>query len=771
MRNLLFYVTFLCVTPMMGQNLKNFSIVFDYNDFLLEESDSMCYITSPKYQLTLDEDTLSPALPFIDMNILIGEGEEVQSISYSRNDTLVHNNVVIVPTPSAEPTNTLLTPQLGTRDITYTDTIYPQENVQIGGTFVMDGYRVFGLRVSPFIYHTDNRHLFFIDTLNIQLNLTQRNVARKNPMRAMTETEGGNNMKDIIANLVINPDELTALYGGSLSPTGDSLMVAALPTYDYIIVTNDSLKPHFQALADWKRTKGLQTKILTIEEIVQTYTGSTIQQKIKNALYDYYNGTYHGLKYVLLGGDIDIVPAQGCYATSSGHTETNMPTDLYYTSFQTMDWNTNGNTYYGEIEDSVVLGQDIFLSRVPVSNIQETNAFVKRLILYEKGTNTMTGCRLLMCGNKLGTYFNENGHVRSDAQIYGQYLYTNYIEPYWNHTRKLLYDTMTNFYGGNSYDFTAQNLQTELSQGYPFVFVDTHGSNTTWGMETEPHYKSTDALSLVNALSTEMDGCGTTHIITSACLTNAFDYTNTCLSEAFIRNPNSGVLTYTGCSRYGWFYKQAKIMGPSNQYNAQFFKTLFTHPTKRYGEIVAAMKAHFYTRSNTNSTYRWLLFGINPIGDPEMPIFTSLPKNFLNVTKSYQNGVLLITTGVENCTICVTSKDDSGMDFFNVVPDTSSTSFYLPTNTYNICITCPGYIPYIETFSNEAYIQNEVFDGDATIISDDIHIGKNITPLKPEGPVTIERGHTTIEHTTGVTIHDSFEVKTGATLLIEKNDD
>ena len=46
------------------------------------------------------------------------------------------------------------------------------------------------------------------------------------------------------------------------------------------------MKEKFRILADWKTKKGIPAIIETVEEISTTYTGSDIQEKIRNYLVD-----------------------------------------------------------------------------------------------------------------------------------------------------------------------------------------------------------------------------------------------------------------------------------------------------------------------------------------------------------------------------------------------------------------------------------------------------------------------------------------------------
>ena len=51
---------------------------------------------------------------------------------------------------------------------------------------------------------------------------------------------------------------------------------------DYVIITSEELKDSFRPLIEWKITKGLYSKIFTVQEIASKYDGESIQLKIKN---------------------------------------------------------------------------------------------------------------------------------------------------------------------------------------------------------------------------------------------------------------------------------------------------------------------------------------------------------------------------------------------------------------------------------------------------------------------------------------------------------
>lgn len=75
--------------------------------------------------------------------------------------------------------------------------------------------------------------------------------------------------------------------------------------------------------------------------------------------------------------------------------------------------------------------------------------------------------------------------------------------------------------------------------------------------------------------------------------------------------------------------------------------------------------------------------------------------------------------------------------------------------------------PYIcSILQDTAYIQNETFVSDTTIVASYIEAGYNVTTSKPQGAVVIQSGKTTLKGSGGVTLKNSFTVNVGASLEI-----
>ncbi len=486
--------------------------------------------------------------------------------------------------------------------------------------------------------------------------------------------------------------------------------------------------------------------------------------------FSYYN---NGLEFALLAGDTEIVPAQICYLPSEmtiSDDTTDTPADLYYACLDSVNycfsWDANGNNVYGELNDNVDLNPEFIITRSSVSNLAEAAIFVNRIIEYESSPK-LDGWvnKMLSCGKLMYGYVTKNNKLISDSQDQGEYVYENGVQPYWYGTFFELFDTFSSHPDGADYNATGDHFQTEFEKGYTFIDEYSHGWANKWGwLEDWTLYKLDKASSLVNS--------GYSIITTAACYTNAFDkistdfpnetdYYTTCLSESFMRNPNSGILAYFGSSREG-------KSTTSYYFNEKFYEYLLSGNDKQFGRAAMESKNYYvdFVLTSIYNNYRWLIMTLNPLGDPEMSIYTQTPQTFNNVSISFSNGSLSVSTGINDCTICISSAADFGDSYYKIFSNANGASLNDVSEDCYLCITKQGYIPYIARVGNSVFLQNEDIVRNLSIFSSNTYVGSNVNSSITQGLVTIHKGKVTNKSAGSITIQNDFEVKSGAELEI-----
>ena len=742
-----------------ANDIKVINLSYSPSEFSIKDKNGVISIHPNTHSFILKSDIMDPALPYIGINILIDNNADYLSHKITSHEVLISDNNVLSQNPLPVPTNSSLV-QSGENEneIIYRQNEYPAENVEYSGSHIIGGNKILCFSVCPFRYDVSRRQLFLKTQISLNISLLKTNK----------EAHSIQN-QELVRDIVYNKEDLKPqerLLNKSLS--------GELP-YEYLIVTRDSLKKTFQSLADWKTLKGVPTKVITVDSIYANSTEVRPQLQIKKALMDYYEDSNHALKYVLLAGDNEIVPAENCRVTNTFFrddmlvTEShNVPADIFYSSFKTLDWDRNGNGFSGETTDNVDISHDIITTRLSACSVIDAQNQVNRILDYERNPKVSDWeDNILMCGTTLNeAHYHYPEGLMSDTHYKTEKVYEKYVQNNWTTAQKyMFYDTGTSFDGGDLYHFRVENLQEQFSRGYLFVYLVAHGEPDFWKMEWRndltPHlqlYYTSNALSVYNPHKSI--------IVTSACHTNGFSELPTCLSEGFMRNPNAGIIGYYGSSHYGWCYNDSINENPSDSFNGKMVERLLKSRKHQIGRAVYESKSAFLNNCSSNNSLRWLLFSQNALCDPEMPVYLSDPQSFGNVSITFSNNTLNVATGVSGCRICVMSKNDGGVNYYEVVDSTNNESFSIGSDTYSICITKTGYIPYVAIVGNPVYIQNENISSDILINSNQTLIGYDVTTAKAPGDVLVSKGKTTIINNGSVTITKGFEVKDGATFEI-----
>jgi len=714
----------------------NYNLKFNQEEFSFLETEMGVQILCESTSYYFLEDATLPALPYKAIYILIPENTDIKNVSISIKSEEIRQDIYLMKNPVAVPVSENSNNShsyLGN----YSKDTYPDKNLNFKTVAKLQGFYMAAFTVSPFIYHAHKQTLELITEMDISFDQTTAKPNYSGVRRY--------DMEEVIRSLVINPDEVDTLY-----PQIKTLP-ARSTTHDveYLIITSEDLKESFAPLKAWKTRKGVKTEIITTEYIYSNYAGNTDKIKIKRCLEDYYEN--RNLKWALLGGDNIVVPVQMCYVRNQSGSRTDFtPCDLFYACFDgAFDWDANGNGIIGEVDDNVDLIPEIYISRLPVRDSDQVTAFVNKLLKYETNPATSNYVKKMLLA---GVHIDNTWGGQSDAHRRSEYMYEQYIAPFWNGVKYRFYDTGTDF----PYDLTSSNLQTQLGNGYHFFHMASHGSINTWTISAGDGYSASDASALQNE--------NASIILTIACHTNAFDNdTILCLSEAFIQNPMGAGVAYWGSSRYGWNYSLPTLnFGSSLRCNAEFYFRLFNSvpnsDSYKFAAITSATKQHFFTESVGYGTMRWLQFSLNAIGCAEMPIYTEDPLQFTNVVISQNGSSITVNANTAGCTIAISSIDD-GQSYFEVVKNVSSHTFTNVDVPSYITITKHNYIPYLGDFctpSNMGVQEN---------------ISQNTTwsiPRRVTGAVTIQSGATlTITSTVKCDDVASFTIQPGGKLIID----
>ena len=662
---------------------RDFERKYNLSDYTIADSLGVVRITCNHHDYCRSGDLTYPNFPYTPLRVLIPNDSTRLQYRVDFDKVLISSNVRVEANTPCVTTNG--ESEVGNLYAT-TSVISP---VYDGGVVPFNEYKYMYLKITPFLYDQDTGSLYFVS--NVKINFPGLTASQNNqPAQELSENQ------EYIAEIVDNAQDIVKFY-----PIYDNSNVINDPV-DYLIITNKYLEDSFLALRSWKRMKGYNTHIVTIEDIHNTFPCNDVQESIR-ACISFYK-SHNGVKFVLLGGDDSVVPVRMCEILTydkSGQT----PADIYYSCF---DYDFKKN------DEGVILGKDpalvsfnpkVYLSRLPFRTKKEVENFTKKLIGYERYINNLAGTnRLLMAGVL------ESNTLSDQAYRVNKKIYDDYIAPLWNGEVYYLCNSYTYLPNNMSYPLNADNLKNEIDYGYNLIHECSHGTEDSWVLRNG-NYSLTHASAQKNIFSSV--------IVTNACSTNAFDK-DECLSKSLINNENGGAIAYFGSSREG-YYQGDFIMeiSLSLKYDAYFFKKLFEGMLKLqntsqnanrnkykncFGVVSTEAKRLMAEESKENNKNRYLQFSINLIGDPEMEIHTDNIRYFGNakmgVTSSgpelyfdtFNGPPVLIDAKEEGCKIVLIDSEGS----IHVKENTRTASFTgLKSGSWYVGIFKNNFRPYI----------------------------------------------------------------------------
>jgi hypothetical protein len=449
------------------------------------------------------------------------------------------------------------------------------------------------------------------------------------------------------------------------------------PPVNMVIITDDvrvdgssisGMTDVFEDLAEWKTSKGIPAVVKTLTWIDTTYSGVDRPEKIRNFVKD--AAEKWGTQYVLLGGDLEIVPTRflgGLGIDPHISLRPDPPGDMYYAELDD-NWNQDGNAYFGENELDVSTAAllDLWIGRLPVRDADEAEEVMEKISVYERrpdytspAPDTAYYRDVLLAAGPVNGWCSAAGGGDNGVRLAQDIAESLDVA---NMDILRMYPILpdTAFYcaqaGADVRCFASmldtvmagedpeealilENLEASLNSGMGYVFHAEHSTRDKLGLLSKEAIKELADCTEHNCDEVWEDSCKTalreflndtypswaddltkevvddldngpaySVVVSLGCSTNMFDLD--CVGEHFIRNPDGGAVAYFGKSSgsglSGWPV-------PRN-----FFGQIFQDDVHCAG-MAAALSTNLETES-TKAGITWRL-----LGDPEMPLWTKAP--------------------------------------------------------------------------------------------------------------------------------------------------
>jgi len=690
----------------------NEQINIDLNKIMVEPNGEFVDIIYPGTQSM--EEVGAPRLPVITQSFVIPVDAEVTEVKINAvSKQKIPRSFYIYPAQQPVPTSLNYIPQNFRQDgaLYASATPFPSDKVKIVFDGFDHGYHIVTIAVYPFEYIPQSREVY---ACNISFSLTYSANVAQNGIKAKTmkQTEReSQQIKNHIRSIVKNAKDVELFVPatkiirmsknvhpqqtGLRSTQAISVMDTIIP--QYLIITNEALKPEFQRLANWKIKKGIPTVISTTEYILANYPGSDIPDKIRNYIIECCEKWNKTNLYVLLGGDYEIIPTK---KYQSSDYDKDVVIDLYFATTDG-DWIMKKGQRYDTLNYTVKSIQGRASVKTPV----EANIFVNKVINYEKAkvdnkvyyNNVLVNDAFMIKSSYLYSQskYSLQNMISYPAQMNLHYLFDDYncadnTGRYKYYSTPSAWSTSGPCISGDQ-ELNRQNVLLALNRppganSFHIIYAMDHGhvySHGTSSIDKSESIFREDVANLVNGNHTQI-------FVSSSCETAQFD--KDCFAESYMNNPNGGAVAYIGNADNGW---------TSETYQFKNFIDAINKKTTPYsiGYLFRQIQTLSSSGSYQGSNRKMLL-----LGDPTMEVWTDTPKEFnagavlSTSTVSGHTGVSVTINnlaGGDIATICIQKGEEAYMVDDNI--DGNGTYVYDVTShtsdSIHVTITAHNYVP------------------------------------------------------------------------------
>lgn len=446
---------------------------------------------------------------------------------------------------------------------------------------------------------------------------------------------------------------------------------------DYLIITPEEFVDALIPLAIWKQERGITSAICTIETILNSFDGINKADVIRNGISYFYN-TYN-VSWVLLGGNKAYIPVNLIKITDLQDPIFNfIASDLYYANLDSNFWRPNQNDVwnsYPEINSEDVeqaninffqimkpnsftgWEPEVSIGRFPASSLTEIQKYVDQQINYESNPPLGSWMNQALFAGGYITFQEDrnNDNVSSysnserpeyDSNEFNNFLNKTILPPNWNST--ILAETSGIHPTQFNYDLSLnrENLVQIINDGVGIANVGIHGFDAQYlirllfnsdldGDDIQDIGIDTTSNRITLAYDSPLDSSNRQGLyFIESCTIGEFYHNSQSLSETLLRQSAIGVIAASGVSNANldWDAENSDDPGGLNQgLSIRFWHQMFTENNSQPGKALDRAKIEYmnsfdgtYFKPGDND-YRALL-QYNLLGDPEVPIWKSIPE-------------------------------------------------------------------------------------------------------------------------------------------------
>lgn len=566
-----------------------------------------------------------PVLPVIPAQFIIPAGKTISSINIQRNKQIILPGKHFIEFGKASiPLISDVTPNksLPKYNIYDNNDAFPLIEGSLANIQSKRGVKIAFVNINPVQYLPKSGIVVVYTELLLQVNLKDDKTNRKSSLSVKV-----NNL-DPLKLGIENPEALQTYQTSIKSSVKLKSKICTLndSSISYVIITSQSFRDAntdytVLDLVEHRRAMGFTAKVVTVEEIYSVYPGTDEAEQIRNFIIDAYINW--NTEYVVLGGDVDIIPYRNLYNDS-----TFIPSDLY---FQCLDgsFNDDGDLYWGEPNDGpdgsdVDLMSEVSVGRISAETPQEMANSIFKTITYEtmEQPNSFFNHSCILA-EKLGSQFGP-----------GEFSYaTPYMEEIRLGSTTCGYSTKgfnscSSFVSDTLYDnsrFSWRGIDLIACINSDNISIINHLGNAGKKNIMKLSSRSIDKLTNSNPIFAYSQGCYSGY------------FPENCMAEYMTTSTRNGMFAVVFNSVNGYVcYNESRetLDGPSQRFNRQFWDAFFSEKIFYIGDINADSHEDNIWCVDFEQI-RYCMYETNLFGDPATMLRGQVEGSFLFCNDQY----------------------------------------------------------------------------------------------------------------------------------------
>jgi len=536
-----------------------------------------------------------PLLPEVPVTVLIPYGYEVSDITVDSGDwELLDSGVNVV---CAKAQVALVSEDFVSDSVSYDgDVISFEETLDESGLFSVvglysqRGYDLLYLNIYPVSFDESTGSVWWTDSLSLSVDIEF--TGKSNALfRGLSSDES------LVLSRVSNPSAMSS-YASLPSPLAEE------DQYDMLILTRSDLMEGFVPLKQAHEARGLSVEIHGLDEI-RLLENQVSAEDVRDFIRKEYSRG--GIEYVLIGGDVDVVPAAMLWVRAQPGEDDIMPSDVYYAGLDGT-FNADGDELWGEPRDGgdlsdVDLLAEVYVGRAPVGNMEEVNNFVGKTVAFLDGGGYGDGANVLSVGELL--WYNPDTYGGDYMDELYDFCNASNVET--NGIPSDVFDVQRLYDRDAEYGQWPMNEVWDLLDAGEFDIIN-HLGHSSYGYN----------MRLTNGSVQSLGNEKPFFVYSQGCMAGGFDV-NDCIAESFVVKTDSAAFAVIMNARYGWGVV-GSTDGANQRFHRQFWDALFSEGMVSLGMANQDSKEDNLHRIFGNCM-RWCHYELNLFGDPSLVLY------------------------------------------------------------------------------------------------------------------------------------------------------